>query len=231
MNVKNLTGLFGVLLVVSMLTSCSTSQYVQSGSVTRSVTPATALKSKTYTQQTKPEFIPFTYSESIKPVEVSTQTEVAVNSELQNSNNESFSEASNSALDDLISTARTYLGTPYRYGGETRRGIDCSAFVQQAYSALDVKLPRVSSQQAQLGEYVTKSELNKGDLIFFATQGRGRVSHVALVVSNEDGVVKFIHASSSQGVSMSSLNDSYWSKRYLSGRRIVDVSQGNVVLK
>ncbi len=121
----------------------------------------------------------------------------------------------------LLDEAKTYLGTPYRYGGTSRRGIDCSAFTQRVFSAHNIHLPRVARSQAKEGTYISKGELQKGDLIFFITRG-SYISHVGIVDSvNPDGEVMFIHASSSQGVTISSLNSAYWSRRFKYGRRVI----------
>lgn len=125
-------------------------------------------------------------------------------------------------IDDILNEASTYIGTPYRMGGMTRNGIDCSAFVLSVYgSAAGIELPRVSSAQAQKGERVEKSELEKGDLLFFQTRGK-RISHVGIVQDiTPDGEIKFIHASSSKGVIISSLNEKYWGARYRFAKRVL----------
>lgn len=124
--------------------------------------------------------------------------------------------------DLLLQEAETYLGTPYRYGGTTRRGIDCSAFVKNVFSMFNKNLPRVSADQAREGYRVPTDELKEGDLVFFATKGRGRVTHVGIVHGkNEDGVVQFIHSSTSKGVVITPITDSYWGKRYLYGKRVL----------
>lgn len=125
-------------------------------------------------------------------------------------------------IDDILTEAKTYLGTPYRYGGMTRNGIDCSAFVLSVFGAVaGVNLPRIAASQAQEGEKVAKEDLQKGDLIFFS-QGKGRISHVAIVENvTEDGEVQFIHAATSKGVSISSLNSSYWGPKFRFAKRII----------
>lgn len=125
-------------------------------------------------------------------------------------------------IDDILTEAESYLGTPYRYGGTTRNGIDCSAFVLSVFGAsAGLNLPRVAASQAQEGERVEKSELQKGDLVFFS-HGRGRISHVGIVESvSEDGTVKFIHAATSRGVMVSSLNDSYWGPKFRFAKRVL----------
>ncbi|PIR16720.1 MAG: hypothetical protein COV48_09460 [Elusimicrobia bacterium CG11_big_fil_rev_8_21_14_0_20_64_6] len=116
----------------------------------------------------------------------------------------------------LDAAARSYLGTPYVWGGTTHRGIDCSALTQNSYGENRVKIPRVSRDQWKTG---SKTEsLREGDLIFFNTMGAG-VSHVAMVVDAK--TKKFIHASSSKGVMVADLNNKWFGQRYLGARRVV----------
>ena len=128
----------------------------------------------------------------------------------------------NKTIDNILTEAATYLGTPYRYGGMTRNGIDCSAFVLSVFgAAAGLSLPRVAAPQAQEGETIEKTDLQKGDLVFFS-HGR-RISHVGIVESvSEDGEVKFIHAATSKGVMVSSLNDSYWGPKYRFAKRVIN---------
>lgn len=129
----------------------------------------------------------------------------------------------NQTIDALLEEAKTYLGTPYRYGGTTRRGIDCSAFVLSVFgAAAGVSLPRVAASQAKEGEDIAKQDLKKGDLLFFSKGSR--ISHVGIVEDvTEDGDIKFIHAATSKGVMISSLNDSsYWSSKYRYAKRIIN---------
>ncbi len=128
----------------------------------------------------------------------------------------------NKTIDNVLTEAETYLGTPYRYGGMTRNGIDCSAFVLSVFgAAAGLSLPRVAASQSQEGEKIEKENLQRGDLIFFS-HGR-RISHVGIVESvTEEGEVKFIHAATSRGVMVSSLNDSYWGPKYRFGKRVIN---------
>ncbi|MCT6868627.1 C40 family peptidase [Apibacter sp.] len=124
---------------------------------------------------------------------------------------------------NLLSEARTYLGTPYKYGGTTRRGIDCSSFVQHVFAALNISLPRTSIEQSHKGTYVSKHNLKKGDLIFFAHTPKSRISHVGIVESvSPSGEIFFIHASSSKGVTISSLDKAYWNSKFRTGKRILN---------
>ncbi|MGH1518755.1 C40 family peptidase [Chryseobacterium sp. JK1] len=128
----------------------------------------------------------------------------------------------NKTIDGILTEAETYLGTPYRYGGTTRNGIDCSAFVLSVFgAAAGLSLPRVAASQAQEGESVERGDLQKGDVIFFS-HGR-RISHVGIVESvSEEGEIRFIHAATSKGVMISSLNDSYWGPKFRFAKRMIN---------
>ncbi|AZI21237.1 C40 family peptidase [Chryseobacterium taklimakanense] len=125
-------------------------------------------------------------------------------------------------MGDMLAEAESYLGTPYRYGGTTRSGIDCSAFVLSVFGAtMGMHLPRVAAAQAQEGERVAREDMRKGDLVFFSNGGR--ISHVGIVHDvDENGSVKFIHASTSRGVMISPLTDSYWGPKFRFAKRIVN---------
>lgn len=156
-------------------------------------------------------------SEEVKTVKV--QPEKSALEELNNIH----MMALNSFVTQVLSEAETYLGVPYRFGGTTRGGIDCSAFVQSVFQMFNHELPRVSAAQAKEGHLVSTDELRAGDLLFFATNGGSRVSHVGIVHNVSDqGEVEFIHASTSQGVTVTPLSNAYWTKRYLYAKRIID---------
>ena len=136
--------------------------------------------------------------------------------------NSVLDETNNLFVDFLLKEAETYIGTPYRYGGTTRSGIDCSAFVRSVFETFNMNLPRVSADQAKEGRRISTEEAKQGDLVFFATRGGGRVSHVGIVHGrDEEGVLQFIHSSTSQGVMVSSLNDNYWGRRFLYAKRVL----------
>lgn len=131
--------------------------------------------------------------------------------------------AMNSFVTQILSEAESYLGVPYRFGGTSRSGIDCSAFVQSVFQMFNHELPRVSAAQAKEGEIVHRDNMRAGDLVFFATNGGSRVSHVGIVHNvSDEGEIEFIHASTSQGVIVTPLNSEYWSKRFLYAKRIID---------
>ncbi|OGS37820.1 MAG: hypothetical protein A2506_08290 [Elusimicrobia bacterium RIFOXYD12_FULL_66_9] len=117
----------------------------------------------------------------------------------------------------LESSAESYLGTPYVWGGTTHKGIDCSAFTQNSFGENKVKIPRVSRDQWKTGDKVDAA-LRNGDLLFFNTMGVG-VSHVGLVVDAKTNT--FMHASSSKGVTRADLDKNYYKQRYLGARRVV----------
>ncbi|MCB9033064.1 MAG: C40 family peptidase [Chitinophagales bacterium] len=119
---------------------------------------------------------------------------------------------------DMYVDVFKWLNTPYRYGGKTEYGIDCSHYVFKIQSEQEAYY--TSSQLANITDFVAKEDLQEGDLVFFNTRGSG-VSHVGLYLQNG----KFTHASSSQGVTISSLNDKYWAARYVKAGRITNVKE------
>lgn len=122
----------------------------------------------------------------------------------------------------LLKDAENYLGAPYKFGGNTSSGFDCSGLTTKVFDENGFKLPRRSADQATAGKNIDVKEVKPGDLLFFATAGGTKVSHVGIVHTIEnDGEVKFIHASTSKGVIISSLNEKYWNKAYLSAQRIL----------
>ena len=136
--------------------------------------------------------------------------------------NNVLDETNNLFTEFLLKEAETYIGTPYRYGGTSRAGIDCSSFVKSVFESFNMNLPRVSADQAKEGIRISTEEAREGDLVFFATRGGSRVSHVGIIHGrDESGNLKFIHSSTSQGVIVSSLNESYWGKRLLYVKRVL----------
>ena len=119
----------------------------------------------------------------------------------------------------LARVVDSYLGIPYKWGGTTRQGMDCSAFARAIYrETYGIELPRTSKQMYQLGQKISvQHTLKPGDLVFFKDTYSGPgVSHVGVYV----GAGRFAHASSSQGGIITGLDSSYFKKRYAGARRI-----------
>ncbi len=119
--------------------------------------------------------------------------------------------------DEVMFKFIEYMNTPYLWGGTSKRGIDCSAFIQTMfYQALGIELPRTSLEQSGVGETVEKEDLKFGDLIFFDTMRKGRVTHVGMYLG--DG--KFAHSGSKTGVAVASLDDEFYTRTYLKAKRV-----------
>lgn len=119
--------------------------------------------------------------------------------------------------DAIIKTAKKYIGTRYVFGGTTPKGFDCSGFVQYVFKQNGFAIPRTADEQYKLGKRIKKrAELDPGDLVFFSTYEKG-ASHCGIYL----GKNQFIHVSSSKGVRIDSLDDSYWKPRWYGGKHIV----------
>lgn len=115
----------------------------------------------------------------------------------------------------LLKQYNAWKGTRYHMGGSSHRGVDCSALMQHLFSeSMALSLPRTTSEQMHRGKAVTRRELKPGDLVFFQTGRRQR--HVGVFIGGDE----FIHASTSQGVTISSLNNDYWRSHYQAARRV-----------
>jgi len=116
----------------------------------------------------------------------------------------------------IVSTARQYIGIPYRWGGESpRTGFDCSGLTMVVYRLNGLDLPRASGQQWQAGTPIRRGQLAEGDLVFFATSGGSRVSHVGIYAGNGN----FLHApGSGRRIRLSPLSNPYYKSRYLGAR-------------
>lgn len=111
----------------------------------------------------------------------------------------------------LLEEAKRWIGTPYRYGGDNKHGMDCSGLVVTVYkSALDIKLPRSSSEQAEYCSPLNKNQLMPGDLLFFRTGSSKKISHVGIYVGDN----KMVHSSTSSGVVVSDLSADYYVNTY-----------------
>ena len=122
----------------------------------------------------------------------------------------------------VIENAMEFMGVKYKYGGTTKKGMDCSGLIYTAFLKEDIELPRVSRYMALEGEALDLGEVIPGDLLFFQTNKNKKViNHVGLVVRTEDNDIKFIHSSTSKGVITSSINERYWKGVYVAARRVL----------
>ena len=129
---------------------------------------------------------------------------------------------SDSKTDRIIQQAQSFAGTRYKFGGTTKRGVDCSGLIYTAFGNENIVLPRISRDMAKRGKPVKAKDILKGDLLFFRTsKSSKRINHVGLVTQAKDGEVYFIHATTSKGVLTSNLNERYWSRAYVTARRIL----------
>jgi peptidoglycan endopeptidase LytE len=120
----------------------------------------------------------------------------------------------------LVTIASQYIGTPYAFGGNSREGIDCSAYIQQIFKAVGIHLPRTSREQFSHHDLleVSRNELKTNDLLFFKAEGKDEIDHVALYI----GEGKMIHSSRKErGVQITDFKFStFWSSRFVSAKRI-----------
>lgn len=143
-------------------------------------------------------------------------TTQAENETFENYDYSSFIEPKHNLNSDLYDFYAKWEGVRYKLGGESMTGIDCSAFIQKAFEEkLALEMPRTTLLQAKVGKEVNKDELEVGDLVFFKT---GRTKHVGIYMENG----KFMHASTSNGVTISELNNSYFAKNYWKAQRIIN---------
>jgi cell wall-associated NlpC family hydrolase len=126
-----------------------------------------------------------------------------------------------SPADAVVETALTFTGVRYKYGGTTRKGMDCSGLLYTVFLENDIALPRTSDMLSEEGEKIKVNKVQKGDLLFFKTRrGKTKINHVGLVVDVQDEEVKFIHSTTSRGVIVSSLREGYWNHAFVKATRL-----------
>ncbi len=125
--------------------------------------------------------------------------------------------SSHPVTSSLLKEADSWIGTPYAWGGNDRKGVDCSGFVTQVFlRSLDISLPRTSQQQMEYCRPVDRKDLLPGDLVFFTVRGGDRVGHVGIYIGNG----QMVHASSSKGVVITPLDNPYFVANYFSSGRV-----------
>lgn len=127
-----------------------------------------------------------------------------------------------SKADFLIAKASQHLGTRYRSGGTSPGGFDCSGLMIATFQEIEMKLPRTSREQSNYGVSIDRSQAQKGDLIFFTTNGRGNINHVGMVTEVIGDEIKFIHSSIQAGVIISSTKEDYYAKRFVKVNRVLE---------
>ena len=125
----------------------------------------------------------------------------------------------------IVESARSWIGTPYRYGGESRKGTDCSGMVMHVFADVaGIKLPRNSAKQSEYCKSIRQSELLPGDLVFFAARRGKGVNHVGIYIGNNC----FVHASTSRGVIVSDLAQDYYARTFRSAGRVPGLGSQSV---
>lgn len=129
----------------------------------------------------------------------------------------------NYLVEKIISSASENIGAPYKSAGTTKSGFDCSGLVFSTFNKFDIKLPRSSAEQSQVGTDLGKniSKAKKGDLIFFRTNNRSKINHVGIIIEAKDDELQFIHSSTSKGVIISSTKEAYYEKTFAQVNRIL----------
>lgn len=122
----------------------------------------------------------------------------------------------------LINAASEYLGTKYKSGGTTSEGFDCSGLMYSTFKKFDIILPRSSVDMAKIGRKLNEDDIQKGDLIFFRTNGKSVINHVGMVTEISDDEIKFIHSSTQKGVIISTTKEPYYGRNFAQANRILE---------
>ncbi|OUS03518.1 glycoside hydrolase [Flavobacteriales bacterium 33_180_T64] len=129
---------------------------------------------------------------------------------------------SSKEIENIIDYAKTFKGTKYKYGGTTKKGMDCSGLVVVAFKKEAILLPRTTTDLSKRGKWIDVQKVKAGDLLFFATKKNSRkINHVGIVTKSRPGHVEFIHSTTSRGVITSNLSERYWYLAYVQARRML----------
>jgi cell wall-associated NlpC family hydrolase len=120
----------------------------------------------------------------------------------------------------IVEYAKKFKGVKYKYGGTTKKGMDCSGLIYTTFKAHDIVMPRTTKDLSVSGNWVDLKKVTKGDLVFFATNKNSRkVNHVGIVTNTKGSEISFIHSSSSRGVMISQISQKYWYFAFVQARR------------
>ena len=162
--------------------------------------------------------ITFSSCKSSKRVVTSKSKSVKIDSRSK----KSVSTAYNPQADKVVDYALKFDGVRYKYGGTTKKGMDCSGLIVTSFDSENISLPRTTGDLSTTGDWIDLKQVTKGDLLFFATKKNNRnVNHVGIVTEARDGFVQFIHASTSSGVIVSNLAEKYWYFAFVQARRVI----------
>lgn len=125
-------------------------------------------------------------------------------------------------VNHLIEKATDNIGVRYKAGGTTKSGFDCSGLVFVTFESENIKLPRSSYDQANIGKVIKFSDAQKGDLIFFKTNRSKQINHVGLITEVTSNEIKFVHSSTSKGVIISSTKEAYYQNSFVQINRVVE---------
>jgi murein DD-endopeptidase / murein LD-carboxypeptidase len=124
--------------------------------------------------------------------------------------------------EQIVNNALDNLGSSYKSGGTTKSGFDCSGLMFATFALFDIKLPRTSNEQSRTGIKISPKDAKKGDLIFFRTGGSKVINHVGMIVEVDDDNIKFVHASTSSGVMVSSNKEKYFVNAFAQINRVLE---------
>jgi lipoprotein Spr len=156
---------------------------------------------------------------------VKKETEISQKTKISQINEVDYqADSSNSIylVEQLINSASNKIGSRYKSGGITDEGFDCSGLMFNIFNLYNIKLPRSSFEQSKIGAVIEKKNIQKGDLIFFKTNGRNQINHVGMVVEIFEDEIKFIHSSTSSGVIISSTKEPYYQKSFAQVNRVLE---------
>ncbi|MFM2230010.1 MAG: hypothetical protein RL607_1268 [Bacteroidota bacterium] len=225
--------LFGCIALLLVLVSCKSTQ---SPIITTKKEAIKQKKYTTYTPQKNTNTTASTSAKEAKPKKVKTvsipkEPEVATSTEPQkqrvilDQNEDDIVLTADDATyfsEQLVNNAMNYLGTPYRGGGTSRDGFDCSGLMFTTFQAFDIILPRSSHEMARIGRVLDRNEIRRGDLIFFRTNGRRTINHVGMVTEVTEDEIKFVHSSTQQGVVVSSTKEPYYQRTFAQVNRVIE---------